>query len=1673
MGANNKQLNSYTQPTSQSAIVVDNNSPLSYKDWYSSYSGIIPGSEYSQYNAYLVNWYNTKSNSIPNFNLELKLNYLSLLRQLQLFFNESDVESWYNQVNLNDDKELLLAIPYFARKLKDIALYYLQLREQVKKSKITYNLVGTNTGLIQQLQEQLLTGFTKRSSDEIYVPSSVWTNIPELSSVKDNLTITVEELYDDHEYFDQSTSLPVSAYYNLSSDSVNTFFTNKDIPLSAADWIYKQGNLVATNEDINTSIDLAISLFEKYIGEDKYTSVVTSVSSTSEIYNIPIANTSNYFYWPVGAYKQDVSASKRYQQVALSAAGIENIATANDTISGADVIFVKTVRGLEGAWLKYKKYDTTETNIKAYIEGNKSTIFKFPYPGYGLSAEDINWTGADLTYTANYAYLDNNIKQLVNNAYWNQDISLSGVDPVSINKTTLIESGAYASNNYTNADKIRTRYVAPAYNAEVYSGPTNEVWLYKMQQSDIPIAPAGESVIVWPYQRIDKDAGYPDYLPSDIHTVCQPTSLSSILLPYSTSSNVLTSADIIYKTANYGDSTSQALEAAWLSGNSYSFDNNIVGVSQPGLNLISYSSVFTKFIWEGDDYTDANSVFKTLEHKPDCTFYTSASSYNQFNLCTCHQVYFTPFGHPGNQFTDNGKLADFIAEDTSITDTFDLTTWTDSQGTTYTTSSAFAWYSTQSNIGWGYGNWNAGNSKTSNKFYLRNGRPYIYYRATSPNQQTTLPELITRYSYNNNNTVWIKALKDNNNFWYSTDIPTDMVIRPGDVLIYNKVNSSEYRTLSTSTTTTTQATALNKGSIWSNYDYISPGLNAQNQPQTVIVSYPSNFYPPGVQNTSISAQFVQYPIIARSNILQVQWTLTEPVSLSSTSYFTNPNQFSFNFVPLSEGLYTISLTAITAVNINAPVQTPSTSGIYIFNNIPSITSINYFTTTSTVELSTYTKPAPGFVINTPVYGWNYNNGQPDSISLGAKPFWAVSDTTYIDIDKWGIPYRIVDGHNIISQPYISNLTLETGNYFEYERKYPTSFTWLQPVNHNVYANQNVWNTILINTETVSNLDDVINNTTNELIVLPTDIPSNISLTNIVDNEPVEICFKANNTFTWSITATPVITLTNYSTVSTVPAFNAYRPWNNLTNRFYPTFAIAATVENLYSEADKGGFFTPNNLGASTYVNTDFTATISTSSTALTSVFEDSKKRAGGRGLTKQDQPTPYTNITDNNIWLKEPVVSGPIAGTIKKSITKKYQKFVPYQSSYESNSRIQAGLILPTSRQTPWGGNQDIVWTDVANKPQSFTGVPSVSSWTNAQILKQSDKQLDTWVSDIFGNQYGLYKNIKNLDPYSSKQTFGDLWVRKNSQFVSPASQSLSGVINTYYNTSIFDELTGTGIKKMDVFFDTLYIETSGAILLEDLKYDYETDNIYSITDNARFLSLAMPVSPSLSREISGANLNSYTFAKAGETWFFPEEKYVIVSVCGLQNNILTPALYKLDLNTKNFIKIFPISSDDINSINTLTSLSIFQIESPILTYDPIKKEFVMSILAQANSYNSFYNSTRRLDHIIEFTIKNLPNTILDTITIYKPENTLSSPPAVTNSNLQINVPSNLTFTYQINANNLPTSYNLTTSTSWLTLNNLGVLSGTPVAIGNYYIPFGVSNSVGTTYYTVNINVTS
>jgi len=1601
--------------------------PLIFKEWYDRNTGFIPGQEYTLYNQYLVEWYKQQDRTTTTTKTNIKLNYLSLLRQLQVFFPSKELENWYSKINLDDEKDLLLAIPYFARKLKEIAYYYYLLRQKIKQARVKHSLVGTNYRVKEQIRELLLENFTRNI---IQIPADLWLKVPALSSINKDTFIFIEELYDTFSYFDQTATLPVSTYYNVNDKNLQTFLTSRGFELSSTEWLYKLGtNVFSLSADDPILLSLNQQILNKYAGGSLFTSEIYTVSAQKDFYNLIIKKGENSFFWPSGTYVNKAKTLPQYEPIPLSSDIFLNIGTLGDTV------FTSSAEGVQGAWLQLITNNVYDTEIVSKFNANTKTIFKFPFPGYGLSSEDIPWTGYSYKTDIRFNYLDDVVKRNIENLYWTTNTTLTSIDPINIQGTTLIEQGAYPSTNYSFSDKIRVKNNIGNYNSSVQTGAIQEAWLYRFNETSLPIT-SNHTSILWPYITFLPD-NYAKIKPpfNDFNNVCIPVSLNNLNLDYAAAGNTLSSADVIYKVKKYSAGPENGIECAWLSGAPLTNPElNLIATCQSSFNCTFSAGAFTRFIWDGPNNTNVNEVFIHYKHYPNCQYLLKPNAiYTDFNLCTCRQTNLSPFGHPGVLFENYNKQADFIVEDNFTPNIFDITTWKDNSSTTYAQSSAFCWYKTQDKIGWNSGLWVNGNNNAKNNFYLKKGKSYVYYRANT-REVGKFPDYITRYKYKNYPVKWIKGIKKKEDAadWVSTDTPSDMTINPGDFLVYARTSNIYYSL--TGLTAANEPFAIREKTIWSNYDNIT----INHPTEQILISFP-------IENYLDNSDDPQYPEPGLlGNIRQFFWKITAPNS--STTYIQTPI---CSFVPTVTGLYTIALTAL----VNAQTGFYEDDFYYYFNNIPSITAVESLTYKPT--LSTYYTKIPDFVLRVPLEGWDYNTNAFNPYvksNTGARPFWAESK-----INRDGITYSTVIDTSIKNQPPFSNITLKGSEYVEYIRKFNTDLIWSQPVTVFNQVNKKQWSTLQLNFTGLAQ-GDLFESPQNAYVTRLTSVTP-IVFNNYINNEPVEVTYTAYAPFTWSLTATPVIETPVYTSTTPTRIINPAFPWANIFNAKNSTIAFYPTIESLSSTSQLGGFFTPSYYGITKYVNKNYSYTLNVTSAALTGIFTNPNDSIAIRGLSKTEPITPFT-IQEDNTWLKEPPISSSIAGTINKNIFKKYQKFIPYQSTYETNPNSSLGLILPTSRQNPWTGSKNNEWGDLQNSPTSFTGVINLSSWVNTQNLKKNDLYVDDWCTDIYGNQYGLYKTYDNSKFLNQQSSYGEIWVRNNAQRVFPGVIGLSGIFDSYLNTSFIHELTSNGIRKIDVFFDTLFLETSGIIFLEKINYNYDTQQIFSLADNARFISLTVPVTSNILREFNNENNNN--IASSGQVWFSPNKKILYISVAEILNNNINPILFKYDINTQNLQKIFPVHQRDRYRINQLKTLQIIKTDRPTLSYNSIKKQFI---------YSTSVDTTDNETLILEIAIN---DDVYDTnkIKIYKPVSE-TLPPAITHT-LQHTLTSNQTFAIQITSTPNNTTYTSINLPTWVNLTTNGLFKGiSPIVteFTTFYVPFGITNKYGTTYHNLTINV--
>lgn len=1611
----------------------DINAPFSYLEWKQRRPGLIEKQAIFQYNRYVLDWFNKNKETKISHTFLIRQKYLYLLDQLQLFFSDEEKHKWYNSINLMDEKELLLAVPYFAKKLKDISLYYLSLRKDVKNAKLKYNTAGTAFGVEQELYSTMLKTFSDLNKD---ISPSLLAAVPQLSSIKQQLVVQIEELYDDTDYHDVSPTLDLSERFNVFNSITEQFYQSKGISLSSESWLLSCLSLAPTN-DLNTIVNqITASILEttdtdiyeefivKNLSENKYNLLFNTLSSEYNTEEIRLSQGNNYFYYPGGTTDPTVMFEKKLKNVSLSSLNLEGASTGT-SLEEADTIFVKNGNDIKGAWLRYQEFEDETEMVEATLNQYGSTTFIFPYPGYGLSSEDTSWTGPEFVSTPEYPFLPNYFRSAIDVAYWSQDIGANSMEPIAINSTTLLAQGSIPHQNPNFSDKITERLDYKVGNG-IPALELKGAWLYKFTHALVPISVQDENRFLWPFQLVDNEQAFPSqFTDFDFSGVCEPVKISDLNCPYSIASDSIDKSDKIYKLVNHSDEIENATECCWLSSGSVLFSPLQKGFQQNSFVGLFNSGVAERFVWNGPNNTPISAVFSGTTHKADCPFVTNIPSVSslEWQKCNCKQVYYSPFGHDGNFFEDNNGFADFIAVDYSRgIQEFDMDSWRDITTLPFKGSNNVAWYKTKS--GWGHGEWvNNSNPLAPTPFLLETGQSYYYKRAKG---KTELPPLAINYNFVGSDACkWIGAKKNEDDQWVSTDLESNMILYPGDIIKYERSDKTSYYYISSELV---EDISENRGSIWSTFDYIVSGT-----PQsTVYISWPAG--DPPIGNLS-------YPPFSVLELSALYWWKIEHTTFPSVSTTIrssgNLPKTIIQFEPPIIGTYKIS---VSAMDING--NTEHITNIPLLSVVPQYKSQELLIDQETT--------ATGFLIEQPLYGWNYLDNKAQLNASGAKPFWAElyinkgAENRLKGAYSWGYSNEFVDGYVPDHSPKVSDFTFRYGRTISYDRVGP-EITWYQPITFKVSDGTSTWCVLSVVDSNVSNLSSfyVTKQSAPDLTVVPLDIPTDIELTNINNGLPVEIFYYALESFTWTV-STEAINQTLESPVPTL-LLKASSPWANLNNRFFSTIATAPLLDNLYSESDTGGYFIPQNTGASLATNKDFKPYLKDTTLSGSYLVEDTDVHIGGRGRTRQDQESLY-KWTEQNQWMKEPASAGKLAGSVKKSLTKTLQTFVPYQ---EGSEETALGLITPNSRVSPWGGKYGNVWTDFKNEPKSFTEIPNVSAWSASQVLKQNELVVDQWISDIYGNQYSLFKPTTNIRVSEQRRVPGEIWVKKNDQSISPAHKALSPVFDMLESKTYFSELTGSGILSIECFFDTLMLETSGALVFCPLQYDYLNSKITSVYDDCTFIENLSPTK------------------KFENTWMFPKTKTVVCLFTELSGNKFIPYIYSLNLNDKTFTNVFPRRPENFTNIELgLSGIDILTLDRAALSYNSLQQTYLITYKGTTTQGKMF---------VVDFRIEQREDLILETVDRYLDSSVITTvidPPEITNASYftTYNVTTGIPFNISLSAENFPTSWSIIGTYPFsINVNNSGIFTGTILNPGNYFVNYQVTNSGGSTIYPLTI----
>ena len=359
--------------------------------------------------------------------------------------------------------------------------------------------------------------------------------------------------------------------------------------------------------------------------------------------------------------------------------------------------------------------------------------------------------------------------------------------------------------------------------------------------------------------------------------------------------------------------------------------------------------------------------------------------------------------------------------------------------------------------------------------------------------------------------------------------------------------------------------------------------------------------------------------------------------------------------------------------------------------------------------------------------------------------------------------------------------------------------------------------------------------------------------------------------------------------------------SNLTNRQNSTVAAVPSFNDLYTSYYMGKFFTPAKTGVLQY--NSFKKTIEIDKTKISpntvyvlpdpEIFEIEK--------------SPVLYRVDVS-WVKEDLGGGFKFGDVL--IDKHFQRFYAYQSYSQDINHQPYGLSLSVDNIDFWGGDRDTIWTESDLWPGT-NEVEKLPIDSRVQSLLFDEGTCVSWFTDYFGNEFGLYKDIGDVDGIFEKRRLksGSLYIKNTvTNLVSSADYFLANIFRKYPDT-VKKELE-EGVYSVYVNRSFILIETKNFVCVDSYNFDFST---------GEFLIDLLP-----GLYIKKYEINEYLEKYIGH-YYVEKTEDVYICFLKLVPNLsasnyksLYPSIYRINLNNRELNQIYPKRQFDA----TLYSLS-------------------------------------------------------------------------------------------------------------------------------------------------------
>ena len=351
---------------------------------------------------------------------------------------------------------------------------------------------------------------------------------------------------------------------------------------------------------------------------------------------------------------------------------------------------------------------------------------------------------------------------------------------------------------------------------------------------------------------------------------------------------------------------------------------------------------------------------------------------------------------------------------------------------------------------------------------------------------------------------------------------------------------------------------------------------------------------------------------------------------------------------------------------------------------------------------------------------------------------------------------------------------------------------------------------------------------------------------------------------------------------------------NLLNRNTSTIAAVQSLDNLYSAYEIGKFFIPSKTGALVYnaPSKDYFINYNKLTPNSLYVFPDPSV-AESEDTDYSKYPLLYkVNLDWSKIGPKGNFCFGDVISD------KAYQRFYGYESLSQDVLNQPYGLSLSVDNVDFWSGESSSVWTE----EDLWPGLDKVEK---LQLEQRTDSLLINkgipveWYSDIYGNEFSLYKNVTNEDTISDKKVKipGKLFVKNTtSGLVSSFDHHFSSLARKYPE-KVLQELS-SDIYSVYVIQNVIVVETENYVTVDSYDFDYPSK---------QFINTLLP-GVYIPKFTINSNLEKFVnsfYVEDTEDLFLCFLK-LLPTLSASNYKSLYPVIYKVNINNLNLEQLYP-----------------------------------------------------------------------------------------------------------------------------------------------------------------------